>query len=212
MKRTKKEIRELTSERLNEVIELKGIERPELLVKLSHRLGEKVQRQKLFQYLTGYIQTPERIAEMIADILNIDYGYLIGADDFTYKSYAEYEEGLNLHRIANRKAYKFFVESGLFSVGSNTGNVIFKGKRNKVSVEYYTLNRPDDYKKFTPEELEQFYQAVIKFMTDYYENFVESQTEEEYEPQKNDIEKIKQYRKDAIKNTASNKVKKGVKK
>ncbi len=151
----------------------------ELGVKLYHRLGLKVDdkvRKKINHYLTGYIQLPEKEAEIIADILDIDAGYLLGLDDFTCQSYAMYERKISRNQMISRKTYKLFEVTELFGIGHSSGEVIKNGKLQKRDIEYFTLIRDfgKDMKNFTPEELGRFYQSVIKFMNEYYDSFVET--------------------------------------
>ena len=82
--------REKRSERLNELLELKGISQAELLRRTTEIDPGAMTRQHLSQIIHAKRTLVDYHASTFSEALEVDPGYLSGADGYKASSYSEY--------------------------------------------------------------------------------------------------------------------------
>ena len=176
-------------------------------------------RKAIFSdYVHGKRDIPIDLLVDITKELNTPLGYLQGIDGFNIESdnlednIRQYNRIIAQKNVINSAPDKYmflfdiiFERTGLvFSISTNVDD-------SEIVYALYDLKNKST-KHYSPDDMEQLFNQICEYTYEQNNHFVSIYDEDKYEPGKNDIEKIKQYRKEANKLTASNKVKKGVKK
>lgn len=90
MTKTTEEKREIQAKRLQECMDLAGKKQSDLIRLTKHRYDIEIKSGHLSMILSADRSLPDDYAEYFSEILDVDYGYLIGSDLFVADSYADY--------------------------------------------------------------------------------------------------------------------------
>jgi len=96
--------RSVIASRLKEMIEYKGITQSDLIRKTRLRFGLAMTSAQISMIMNAKRTLPKDFAVKFSQILDIDPGYLLGADDLSCKSYSDYTKSLGHKAEISREA------------------------------------------------------------------------------------------------------------
>lgn len=100
--------RSVIAGRLKEVIADKGVSQSDLIRKTKLRYGLAMTSAQMSMIVNGKRSLPNDYAVKFAEILEIDPGYLLGADDLRSNSYSEYLESVNRQDLTTKEFKEFW--------------------------------------------------------------------------------------------------------
>ena len=158
----------LTSARLVECMELRKMSATMLIKRIEKLSGEKILKGNISQYRKGTSISEHRI-ELISQALRINAGYLLLDDKGFTKSYEEYCLHKKLGGDPDFDRYaKLFLIADL---------IMTSDEDDYGNLEYIS----NDNKTFTPSDMENFYQKIMKKMKEVIQSsFAEYKSWDEY--------------------------------
>lgn len=152
-KKQTRENRKNVASRLLECMEMENKKQSEIILSLKNLKHIEITSAHLSMILKGSRTLPNDYAIAISDILKIDSGYLLGADDFKYKNYKAFC-GRHKSEQQDEKLLSAFRECSRYvsHCGGKTINVIMNADNSKV--EFYTVSFERKNIDIPPEEFE----------------------------------------------------------
>ena len=141
-------------------------------------------------YINGKKSLSDRVIELFSYILDVDMDYLDG-DIRDCESYAEYETLKNITSKGSKYSRERRLLNNLGYFVMMATDATFTHQTSDITTIGVSRSSEDGIisKRFTPEELQQFYQAVISFTNKYFDEFIETDPDD-LTPE--EIEKIRQ--------------------
>ena len=219
---------QVTATRLRELIDLKNVKQVDLIKYVNNKTGvNSLKGSTMSHYLNtkGKRSLPYEHAMLFSEYLEVLPGYLLGDDNFTCNSYAEYLQALSIIHKDDDNYFNLFNILG-FGLAFDDGIAINGNEKSQTYPEYYTVSKASSDNKtpikwtLSPDEMQKLYDHIKVYIEQYLDQNttrVKSTISDlpmfnkEVSISENDMRSIKQFKKGTTKNTSQKATKGGEK-